>query len=341
MGKVYGGLDVGSTTCHLAVIDEEGVQITNVSLKTSQANLITAIEAVPGELHLHLEASELTGWVRSVLKPRVARVVVSHPKSNAWIAKDPRKNDRVDAYKLAQLVRMGNVHEVYYPEEDCRAEFKQIVQHYDELTAQQARLKIKIKARLRLHGLILRGRQMFTQAGRMAALEQLRSPTARMMVEQLYSLLDQTVETQRAALALMAREGRRYPEIALFRKVPGVGLIGACRFSAYVQTPARFSSKRKLWRYCGLAVIDRRSDGKSLGRRCLDRSSNGRLKDVSYKGFLGAMHSKGDNAFKQCYQQALAHSHNATRARLTTQRKIVAVLRAIWIGGVPYHDDSH
>jgi transposase len=52
----------------------------------------------------------------------------------------------------------------------------------------------------------------------------------------------------------MTRMAKQFPEIALFQQVPGVGVIGACRFSGYIQTPHRFSSKRKLWRYCRLGI---------------------------------------------------------------------------------------
>ena len=37
--------------------------------------------------------------------------------------KDPRKRDSVDAFKLAELLRLSRVHEVYYPHEVHRAVF--------------------------------------------------------------------------------------------------------------------------------------------------------------------------------------------------------------------------
>jgi transposase len=160
------------------------------------------------------------------------------------------------------------------------------------------------------------------------------------VIGQLYQLLDQAVEAKKAAYRLMVSESRRYPEIAAFRAVPGVGPVGACRFSAYIQTPHRFSSKRKLWRYCGLGITNRSSDGKRLSRQRLDRQANGRLKDMSYKAYLGATRRRDDNTFKRCYHRTLARTHNATHARLTTQRKILAVLRAMWISGESYRDDA-
>jgi hypothetical protein len=39
--------------------------------------------------------------------------VSSHPQSNAWIAKDADKSNRIDAYKLADLLRLNRFKEVH------------------------------------------------------------------------------------------------------------------------------------------------------------------------------------------------------------------------------------
>jgi transposase len=321
-------------------MDPEGALVRDRRFDTSERQLIGAVESVPGERHVHLESTELAGWIRGVLKPRAARVVVGHAKSSAWIANDPQKHDRLDATKLADLIRMGRVHEVYYPDEDHRGVFKQLVQSYDDLTAQQARLKCKIKARLRVQGVIVRGQQVYAPEGREPILAEVRSSAARGMIQNLFDLLDDMRRAQEHARNLMKRESRPYPEIARFEEVPGIGVVGACRFSAYVQTPHRFSSKRKLWRYAGLGITDRSSDGKPLGRQALDRNGNSRLKDMSCRSFLGALRGKQDNRFKRAYRQSLSRTHDKTHARLNVQRKILSTLLALWKGGTRYQDDK-
>jgi transposase len=91
----------------------------------------------------------------------------------------------------------------------------------------------------------------------------------------------------------------------LFQTEPGIGPIGAARFSAYIQTPHRFSNRRKLWRYCRLGVSFRSSDGKPLSHPKLDRSGCGRLKDVARKAFDAAMRRQESNSFQRAYEQAL------------------------------------
>jgi transposase len=338
MATVYVGLDMGSSGFHQVAMDRDKVVLKDRKLDTTEANLIRAFEDVRGEVHVHLEAGELAAWVRRVLKGRVARVVVGHPKSSAWISKDPLKRDRLDAFKLADLLRAGQVHEVYYTDEGHRTVFKQIVQHYDDVTSQEVRLKNKIKAAFREQGIIPKGGDVYGAAGREKFLAAVPSAAAREAIAQLYELLDVTLKAQKGAFRLMKRESERYPEVERFDDVPGLGVVSACRFSAYLQTPHRFSSKRKLWRYCRLGITDRQSDGKPLGRQALDWNGNGRLKEMSRTAFLGAMRKADDNLFKRTYRGTLQRTHNETHARLTTQRKILAVLLAMWKGGTKFRD---
>lgn len=341
MAAVYCGLDAGSSLCQVVVLDESGAVVAERRFATSERNLIDAFAAIPGEKHVHLEASTLAEWIRGILKPRVTRVVVSHPAVNAWIARDPRKSDRRDAFKLADLLRRrAPIAEVYYADDASRAVFKHLVLHYEDLTDQETRLKFKLKARLRGQGLFPRGDEAYGPTTRERWLSQVRSEAEREALRQTYGILDEALKRRGEAKSLMWREGKRFPEVALLDGAPGVGPIGACQFVAYIQNPHRFSSKRKLWRYAKLAITSRSSDGKAIGRQRLDRTGCGRLKAMSHAAFLGATRRRDDNVFKRTYRSCLERTHNAVHARLTTQRKILAVLRAMWKGGTAYRDDQ-
>lgn len=319
MAVTYCGLDVGSSTCHVVGKSQEGTVVADQKFNTEADRIREVFDKIPGEIHVHLEAAELAGWVRRLLRscPRVQRILVSNPKENSWIAKDANKNDRRDAAKLADLLRAGlaDSHAVYYSDDPERSLFKEIVQHYEKLTRQESRLKMQIKSRLRQQGVIARGEGVYSSEGRGAFLDRAVSPPAREMLVQLFTLLDHALEGQKAARTLLRKISKRYPEIARFDEVPGIGLIGACRFSAYVQDPHRFGSKRKLWRYCRLGISMRSSDGSPVSRQALDWNGVGSLKDVSRKAFEGAMRKRGDNLFKRAYRASVQRTGNVTHAR--------------------------
>ena len=336
--SVYVGLDLGSSQCCQSVIETDGRLRFSRFIRTSEKHLREAFTGLGGEVRVHMEAGELADWAGSVIGPLVSRVVVSHPRSLAWIGKDSLKDDKIDAGKLAELLRLGRVHEVYREQDSERRTFKHLVTHHEQMSREQARRKSKIKARLRTLGVIRKDAGLFTSSGQAALLEAIESVEIRQMIAQSFAVLNRMLESEGEAKRAMLEYAKRFPEVRLLQTAPGVGAITACRFVGYLQTPRRFSNKRKLWRYCRLGITRRESNGKRLSHPRLDRAGVGSLKDVSRKVFEAARRCKGDNSFKRCYEQSLENTKNAVHARLATQRKIIGCLRAMWIANQPYRD---
>jgi hypothetical protein len=108
-------------------MDKNGTVVTDVECLTSEHGLASTFCEIDGKLQVHLEASELAGWARALLLervPQVEEVIAGHGKSNAWVANDPLKGDGIDAWKLADLIRQGRLHPVYYPQDENLAIFK-------------------------------------------------------------------------------------------------------------------------------------------------------------------------------------------------------------------------
>ena len=335
----YVGLDLGSSQCYQTVINSDGALALARSIPTSEHHLRAAFTNLQGDVRVHLEAGELSNWVASIIQPLVAEVIVSHPRSLAWIGKDSQKDDKVDAKKLAELLRIGRVHQVFYQSDNSRQTFKYLVTHYEQLSREQARFKAKIKARLRTLGIIGKDSRLFSNNGQTALLDEIKSVSIKLMLTQWFAVLDQMLASFDNAKRAMIEFSKQFQEVKLLQTAPGVGIITAFRFVAYLQTPHRFSNKRKLWRFCRLAVTRRESNGKRLNHPRLDSAGVGSLKDVSRKVCLAARRTKTDNSFKQFYEQSLANTKNAVHARLSTQRKILATLRAMWMSNQPFRND--
>ncbi len=336
--SIYVGLDLGSSRCHQTVINSDGSLQLSRSIPTSEQHLRFAFTALGDHVRVHLEAGELSTWVYSIIKPMVAEVVVSHSRTLAWIGKDSQKDDSIDARKLAELLRLNRVHPIYCEAADDRRLFKQLVTHHEDLSREQARLKSKIKARLRTLGIIRFDARLFTKSGNTALLAEIKEPAIKLMLAQSFAVLNQLLEAETQAKQAMMAASKQFPEVSLLQTAPGVGIITACRFVAYIQTPRRFSNKRKLWRYCRLGITRRESNGKRLAHPRLDSAGVGSLKDVSRKVFEAARRTKKDNSFKRFFEQSLLNTKNAVHARLSTQRKILSTLRAMWLRMQPYDD---
>ena len=230
--SIFIGLDLGSTRCQQTAVHADGSVSFSRSLPTCELQLRSAFSALWGNVRVHLEARALAAWAHSIIKPLVSEVVISHPRTLAWIAKDSNKTDAVDARKLADLLRLNLGHPVYYEQSDARRTFKQLVVHHEQLARDQARLKSKIKARLRCVGIIRTDAGLFSASGQAALLDQFREAFQKAIFIQLFAVLNQMLDSLSQARQAMSEFSPRFPEVQLLQTAPGVGIITACRFVA-------------------------------------------------------------------------------------------------------------
>ena len=331
MTTAYIGLDLHATTCTLGIMDGRGTYLGHQRFPTSESELIPRVVAVEASAkRLALEECTLARWAARTLAPYVDEVLVADPRKNRLISRNPRKSDAADVYNLCRLLRLGDIETVYQAAEDHRAVFKASVQQYIDLRRQQVALKQKIKARFRRWGVLrVEGSRIYSKKGREAYLVRLSPSALEGQLRTLYRVLDASVEAQAEAKKRMLQLGRRHQEIQEFQKMPGVGPIGSHVFDAFIQTPHRFKTRSKLWRYCQLGVRSQTSDGKPLGYEELDPSGRSELKAMSYRAWLAAMR-QSDNEVRASFEASLSRTHDRTHARLNTQRKILQALWSLW-----------
>jgi transposase len=341
MATAYLGLDLHANSSTLGVMASDGTYQGHQQFSTAESELIPRVSSVDAqEKRLAVEASELSRWAARTIDPYVDQVLVCDPRENFLISRDGRKDDVSDAYNLCRLLRLGELQEVYQATEDHRAVFKAVAQHYLDCRGQQVALKQKIKATFRRWGVLdLDGREVYSTDGRDRYLEQISQPQITRQLRRLYRMHDEAVQAQSDAQSQMKRLGKQYPEIEVFQEVPGVGPIGSHLFDAFIQTPHRFSTRQKLWRYCQLGVRSQTSDGKPLGYEELDPNGRSELKQVSYRAYVAAV-KQGDNAVETFFEQSLRRTRDQTHARPFAQRKILATLRALWKTGTSYRPEK-
>ena len=100
----YIGMDVHQATISVAVMDSAGKLILESILETKAATILQFIGGLRGSLLVTFEEGTSAAWLYDLLKPHVANVLVCDPRKNALL-KDGSKSDRIDARKLAELLR--------------------------------------------------------------------------------------------------------------------------------------------------------------------------------------------------------------------------------------------
>ena len=128
----YIGMDVHQATISVAVMDSSGKLLMECVLETKAATILEFMQGLRGTLALTFEEGTSAAWLHDLLQPHVSRLVVCDPRKNALL-KDGNKNDRVDARKLAELLRTDQVKPVYHENHGTRA-LKELGRSYLTIT---------------------------------------------------------------------------------------------------------------------------------------------------------------------------------------------------------------
>jgi len=117
----YVGLDVHKRVVEVCIVDHGGKVVHRERFALNRRTLeLFATKVLRPTDHVALEATTNCWAVADVLRPHVARVVVSNPMATKAIAMAKVKTDKVDAYVLAQLLRCDFLPEVWSPDEATR-----------------------------------------------------------------------------------------------------------------------------------------------------------------------------------------------------------------------------
>ena len=132
----------------------------------------------------------------------------------------------------------------------------------------------------------------------------------------------------------LIRHSKAHEVIRYWSAVPGIALIRATTLLAYLDTPWRFSSEKKLWKYCGVGLQRTVSGTDRFGRPNRGKlklawAVNRRLKAVVMGGAMSAINQK-HNIFAYEYERMIRDGLTVSNARHAVARKLLSVMWAMW-----------
>jgi transposase len=229
--------------------------------------VVEFLRTIDEPFNVCFEASTNYGWMHDELAPIAANVAVAHPSRLRLIFMSKRKNDRIDAERLAKLLYLGEVPTIHVPSIDTRS-WRKLVEYRKRAVNARTRVKCALRALLRTHGIeSLQGQRLWSKKG-LAWLEALAMPTNAAAFERDEAIDDvayfnRKIERTDRKLAAISHQ---HPGIALLRTIPGVGIRTAEAFLAYVDDPSRFGAN-SIGPYLGLVPSQDASAGMNrLGR---------------------------------------------------------------------------
>jgi transposase len=340
----YIGMDVHQATISVAVMDSSGKLIMECILGTKAATILEFIQGLRGSLSVAFEEGTSAAWLHDLRKPHVAHLVVCDPRKAALL-KDGSKSDRIDARKLAELLRGNQLKPVYHGDDGVRT-LKELGCSYLTITKDVSRVMSRIKARHRGWAIPGSGTTVYAPRHRAEWLAKIQEPGVRLRAEGCYQQLDLLQPVRQEARPHLLLESRKHHAVKLLRQIPSIGPIRAALLVALLQTPHRFRTKRQLWAYSGFAVETHDSGEYRYVRGKLQRNreritvrglSNNHNHDLKNL-FKGAAISASTRPGPRCdfYVALLEKGMRPTMARLTWARKIAAITLTIWKKGANF-----
>jgi transposase len=137
-------------------------------IETKANSILQCIDGLRGDLHVTFEEGTSAAWLYDLLKPHVTELIVCDPRKNKSM-REGSQNDKIDARRLAELLRVDHLTPVYHGEHGLRT-LKELVRSYLTITKDLARVKSRVKAIYRSWAIPCTGKQVYARCHRGNAL---------------------------------------------------------------------------------------------------------------------------------------------------------------------------
>jgi transposase len=333
----YIGMDVHKEAIAIAVLNSSGKLVMECVIETKASTILQFIHGLSGSLQVTFEEGTWAAWLYDLLKPHVTKIVVCNPRRNALL-KEGSKSDRIDARKLAELLRSNLLRPVYHGEHGLRT-LKELARSYLTISKDLVRVMSRLKAIYRSWGIPCTGKQVYAPRYRSQWLGKIEEAGVRRRAEFYYQQFDALRSLRQEVRRDLLAESGKHSAWKLLRQIPFIGPIRAALLIAILQTPHRFRTKRQLWTYIGFGI----ETHSSAEHRYVDGKLQRSNKQLSIRGlnhnhdlknlFKSAANIAAAKAgpFQEFYDALVAKGIQPEMAR-----KIAAITLVVWKKGVRY-----
>jgi transposase len=280
-----------------------------------------------------MEATLFSGWVFDTLQPYAAKLYMAHPPMLKAIVAAKKKNDRIDARTIADLLRCDLLPTCHVASPEIR-ELRRLLRYRQLVVRESVRMQNKMAGLLMECGAPfakekLHGKKYFHRL--LDTLEEV--PDS---VKDLLRLSRGAFEMFQAVQKRLIQQLLAHPElrerVERLVSIDGIGEITALTWALEIGDPWRFPTAAKAMSYCGLTAALRSS---------ADKQQRGPLSKQRNRWLQTALVEAAKLAPRWNLQLAALHARelergHPNRATLAVARKLTAYLLAVDKSGQPF-----
>ena len=322
----YIGLDIHKKTIAYCVKKVDGTLVRQGTVSAERKALQQWQSELPGPWYGAMEATIFTGWVYDFLKPYAVDLKVAHPAMLKAITAAKKKNDRADAEKIADLLRVNLLPESHMMSEELR-ELRRILRYRNMIVRTAVKMKNKMSGLLMEVGAQYSKKRLYGKKYFGELLER---------VEDVPSSVKELLKLSRSGFELYdsiqkklvnaLRENKQIRErVQRLMSIPGVGEITALTWVLEIGELERFNSSRNAISYCGLCSAQHESAGKEQ-RGPISKQRNKHLQTTLIEA--AKLAPRWNEQLAVLHEKELARG-NRNRATLAVARKLVEFMMAV------------
>ena len=334
----YIGFDIHKKTISFCAKAQDGTILEEGTIPALRSKLLAWAKARPRPWIGSMEATLFTGWIYDLLKPLAQDLKVAHPPMLKAIAVAKKKNDKVDARMIADLLRCNLLPECYMAPVAIR-DLRRMLR-YRNLVVRQTMVRQTTRMKNRIAGLLmetgtaynkerLHGKAYFSEL--LGSLQEV----PRSVVE-LLKLSRGQVEFFVAIQRRLLKGLREHPDLSQrvtrLQSIPGVGEILALSWALEVGEVDRLPSIGQAVSHCGLTSAQHSSAGKEQ-RGPISKQRNRHLQTILIEA--AKLAPRRNSQLAAVHERELQRG-NRNQATLAVARKLVAYLMAVDKSGQPF-----
>jgi transposase len=330
------GVDLGDQWSHYCILGLEGETLAEGQLRTTQQDVAEFFEAL-NAARVVVEVGTHSAWVREVISGYGHEVLVANPRLMEGSRRRKRKNDRIDANKLARLGRVDpqSLHLMQHRSREARQDLV-MLRARDALVAARTELINATRGLVKSMGARLPkcSSPSFAQKVKEAVPVEMRE--ALLPLVRLTAALSDSIEGYDVKIEKLGSE--KYGHTALLRQVKGVGPITALAYVLTLENPERFAKSRDVGPYLGL-VPKQEDSGDSQPQLGISKTGDTMLRKLLVGSAQYILGPFGPDTDLRRYGLRLCErgGKNAKkRAAVAVARKLAVLLHRLWVSGEVY-----
>jgi len=262
----YCGIDLHAKTMYVCLLDREGQVLVHQNLRASPADFLATIEPYRNGLVVAAECMFTWYWLADLCGREGIPFVLGHALLMKAIHGGKAKNDRIDALKIATLLRGGMLPQAYAYPAGMRAT-RDLLRRRLHLVRKRGQLLAHIQMTSHQYNLPPLGKRIAYPSNREGVADHFGDPVVRKSIAVDLALLDRYDDLINDLELYLVRRAKQHDPNAFhrLRTIPGVGKVLALTILYEIHDVKRFNRVQEFASYARLVKCVRESAGKKHG----------------------------------------------------------------------------